>query len=47
MVHDAEWWRQKIESGVYIYDKDHTDFYQKKLTDEEMATSQGAIVRKD
>ncbi|MEG7979363.1 MAG: hypothetical protein NY202_05805 [Mollicutes bacterium UO1] len=38
--------REKIESGRFIYNKNHESFYKKGLTGGQSAISQGAIIRK-
>ncbi|RIA80579.1 hypothetical protein C1645_838435 [Glomus cerebriforme] len=45
MTRNSAWFREKIESGIYLYDENHTQFYEKKLTNPVLATSQGGISR--
>ena len=45
MSRDSDWWREKIESGVFIYNKNYLNFYRKSLTGNKIATVQGGIPR--
>jgi len=45
MSKDSDWWREKIESGVFIYHQNYLNFYRKSLTGNKIATVQGGVPR--